>query len=167
MRNELLNELDEARQRLQISDADFRSLPFTTDWRKLDERIYHSFCRIEGKARPIWLWERFKYETHSLQLTVPAHTILHHLVPIDEAVWLMAYDGSSFYFYEGLVTAIERIIPELTYIMDEYYIVSKKLDWLLCENHHDVLIGTGSFAVQQLFAFQERFPKLILGAYPV
>jgi hypothetical protein len=166
MREALLNEIDAARQLLQISAADFRPLLFTTDWHKLEERIYQSFCRIDGKSRPIWLWERFKSETHSLQLTVPAHTILHRLVPIDEVMWLMAYDCSDFYFYEGKITAIERIISELTYVMDEYYLISKKLEWLLCENHHDVLIGTGAFAIQQLHSFSRQFPELVTAAYP-
>jgi hypothetical protein len=166
MRNELLNEIDEARHRLQIPDADFRPLPFTTDWHKLEERIYHSFCRIDGKSRPNWLWASFKYEAHCLQLTVPAHTILHHLMPIEEVVWLMAYDSSNFYFYEGKITAIERVISELTYVMDEYYLISKKLEWLLCENHHDILIGTGSFAIQQLRSFAQQFPELVTAAYP-
>ena len=166
MRQALLSEIDAARQLLQISSADFRPLPFTTDWHKLEERIYQRFCRIDGKSRSNWLWASFKHETHSLQLTVPAHTILHHLVTSDEVVWLMAYDGSRFYFYEGLVAAIKRIIPELTYVMDEYYLISKKLDWLFCENHHDVLIGTGSFAIQQLRAFTQQFPELVTAAYP-
>ncbi|NML64062.1 hypothetical protein HHL22_02485 [Hymenobacter sp. RP-2-7] len=166
MRKALLNELDAARQLLQIPDADFRPLPFTTDWHKLEERIYHSFYHIEGKARPVWLWESFKHQTQSLQLKVLSLAILHHLIPLDETVWLMAYDGSNFFFYEGKVTVIQRIIPELTYIMDEYYLISKKFEWLLCENHHDILIGTGSFAIQQLRDFAQQFPELVISTYP-
>jgi hypothetical protein len=165
MRNDLLNEIDETRQRLHISDADFRPLPFTTDWHKLEERIYHSFCRIEGKARPIWLWERFKYGYQSLNLNVFTPDILNRLVPADELVLFMATDGSYFFFYEGKIEAIQKVLGERCYL-DEYYIISKKLDWLFCENHHRILIGTGSFAIQQLRSFSRQFPELVTAAYP-
>jgi hypothetical protein len=32
----------------------------------------------------------------------------------------------------------------------EYYIVSKKFEWLLCENHHDILIAVGQPMVEKM-----------------
>jgi len=48
----------------------------------------------------------------------------------------------SFGFNQGQVKLVQTIIAEACYI-DELYLVSKKYDWLLCINHHDVLIATG------------------------
>jgi hypothetical protein len=32
----------------------------------------------------------------------------------------------------------------------EYYIVSKKFEWLLCEDHHGVLIGVGQPVIERI-----------------
>ncbi|WP_409340264.1 DUF6756 family protein [Paenibacillus sp. MBLB4367] len=32
----------------------------------------------------------------------------------------------------------------------EYYIVSKKYSWMLCENHHGCLFGTGDVIVSKM-----------------
>jgi hypothetical protein len=50
------------------------------------------------------------------------------------------------------VPAIQRLLQAHCYF--EYYLVSKKYRWLLCETGHDVLIGLGSIIprMQQLNA---------------
>jgi hypothetical protein len=40
------------------------------------------------------------------------------------------------------VKAIQAIIEEAS-LLDEMYLGSKKYDWLLCINHHDILVATG------------------------
>jgi hypothetical protein len=47
------------------------------------------------------------------------------------------------------VKAIQTIINEACYI-DELYLVSKKYDWLICINHHDILIATGQTVPDKL-----------------
>ncbi|WP_205301049.1 DUF6756 family protein [Paenibacillus aceris] len=36
-----------------------------------------------------------------------------------------------------------KVIPELVHLR-EYYIISKKYEWLLCVNHHDIVFGSGA-----------------------
>jgi hypothetical protein len=47
------------------------------------------------------------------------------------------------------VKAIRKVILESCYI-DELYLASKKYDWLICINHHDVLIATGKIMAEKL-----------------
>jgi hypothetical protein len=166
MRTELQNEIDTARQELSILPTDFRPLPFTTDWHKLEERIYQRFCKITGKSRSIWLWDSFKHGYQGIDLNVHLHLILNQLIPDTETIWFMASDGSNFSFYEGRIGAIQSIIGETSFELDEYYLISKKYEWLFCVNHHDILIGTCDFAIKQIHALAENHPELVIRAYP-
>ena len=51
-------------------------------------------------------------------------------------------ESTKFWLYEGRVEAIQQIISECC-LLDEIYLISKKYEWLLCINHHDVLYATG------------------------
>ena len=164
MRSELLNDIEEARQKLQIPAADFSPLPFTTNWHQLEERIYQTFCNISGAGRPRWLWERFKNEQYELSLKDYPDDILNQIIPEAEIVWFMAYDGDDFFFYQGKVKAIQRVLFECS--PDEYYLINKKYKWLLSVNHHDSLTGTGAFIISQLKLFAQRSPEMIIAAYP-
>lgn len=164
MRSDLHNDIEEARQKLAIPTPDFNPLPFTTNWHQLEERIYKAFCKIAGKERPRWLWERYKNEWYGLSLKDYSDDILDQLVPTSETVWFMAYDGDSFFFYEGKVEAIQHILLECS--PDEYYLINKKYKWLLSVNHHDSLTGTGEFIINQLKAFAQRSPEFLTAAYP-
>lgn len=164
MRSELLNDIKEARKKLQIPAADFSPLPFTTNWHQLEERIYQAFCNIEGKERPRWLWERYKNEWVGLSLKDYPNYILNQLVPTEATVWFMAYDGDNFFFYQGKVNAIQQILLECS--PDEYYLINKKYEWLLSVNHHDSLTGTGAFIIGQIKSFVHRSPELLTVAYP-
>ncbi|WLF84072.1 hypothetical protein L3D26_00735 [Moraxella sp. ZY21109] len=46
------------------------------------------------------------------------------------------------WFCEGNILTIQKIIDEMCFF-DEVYFVSKKYQWLIAINHHNVLIGTG------------------------
>ena len=165
MWSDLHKDIEEIRRELHIPDTDFSPLPHTTDWRRLQERIYSTFCEIEGKARPCWLWNSYKNEWLGLALAGCPDAILDQLVPITETVWFMAYDGDDFLFYQGKVKAIQKLLPELTYL-DEYYLINKKYEWLLSVNHHDNLTGTGKFIINQIKAFAQRSPELLTVTYP-
>ncbi len=61
----------------------------------------------------------------------------------NEAVWVLIEGLHKYWVYEAC-------LPELIQVLDntsrnDFYIVSKKLAWLISENHHDVVsfVGTG------------------------
>jgi len=165
MWTDLRKDIEQIRRELQISEVDFGPLPFTTDWHQLEEHIYKAFCKLEGQGRPCWLWDSYKHEWAGLQLEGCPDEILDQLVPLNETVWFMVYDGDTFLFYQGKINAIQKVLPELTYL-DEYYLISKKYEWLLSVNHHDSLTDTGEFIISQLKSFAQRSPELLISTYP-
>ena len=156
MWSDLRAEIDQARNRLHLSEQDFAPLPFTTDWAGLEERIYHAFCRLDHPtARPIWLWERFRPGAVGRVCEDEPQALLSSLVDPGEVVWLMVNEtvnlGDKFWFYQGTPRAIGRVLAAC-YSLDEVYLISKKYAWLLCLNHHDVLYGIGSPMQERLLA---------------
>lgn len=154
MWTELQIEIETVRKQLQIPDEEFVPLPYTTNWAKLEEKIYQAFCQLyHPTARPIWLWQRFNLETYSIGIQYGAYTFFDKLIEENEKVWLMLNEsvnmGDKFWFYEGKIKAIQDIINESCFI-DEFYLISKKYEWMLCVNHHDTLIATGEVMVKRL-----------------
>jgi hypothetical protein len=139
-----------------ISRADFAPLDIHADWAGIEERIYHTFCRLDHPtARPIWLWEKFKLDTFSMVVDFP-FSILDKLVDHEEEIWFFLNgDHDKFWFYQGKITAILKVIKESAYI-DELYLASKKYEWLLCINHHDVLIATGQEMAERLSSLSNK-----------
>lgn len=97
-----------------------------------------------------WAWERLKGPTASLPVDWETRPrVLKQLVE-DEVIWLVVEDRhNKMWLYEGKRDAVLRVLEELV-MLDEYYIVSKKFEWLLVEDHHEVLHGTGPKVVEAL-----------------
>ena len=65
-------------------------------------------------------------------------TLLPKIIPKNEPTfWLLIETrGDKYWLYEGTLPAITEIINEI--VTSDFYIVSKKMEWLISENHHDV-----------------------------
>ena len=86
-------------------------------------------------------------EWHQIEENI-YHTFCQLNHPIVRPLWLWEYfklETSSLV----VVKAIRKVILESCYI-DELYLASKKYDWLICINHHDVLIATGKIIAEKL-----------------
>ena len=86
----------------------------------------------------IWLWNEFRNETKSSQ---PADVILEltsRLEPQD-SYWFIASDENGKYWVaESNGSSIITVLREMYAF--EYYILDRKMTWILCENHHGMLI---------------------------
>lgn len=70
--------------------------------------------------------------------------LLTEIVPHpDTAVWFIAEDCDrpTYPVYDAKPAAIKQLLGEC--FAFEYYLIAKDWSWLLCENHHDTLIGLG------------------------
>jgi hypothetical protein len=75
-------------------------------------------------------------------------------------VWFVAEARSpskkngNFWLYES---TMETIAPVLQRVQPfEYYVVSKKFEWLVCENHHGQLIASGEPMASRLAKVANR-----------
>ena len=118
------------------------------------ERIISSRTKLDKSAvSALWWWEALREPVAFIQPSAPAAT-LRGLVTPGEAVWFVAQSNSSskrlgnFWLYESTIEPICALLQEIPPF--EYYVVSKKLEWLVCENHHGHLIASGEPMVAKL-----------------
>jgi hypothetical protein len=86
----------------------------------------------------VWLHECF----HSITDTSQPPDIFAELrkrLSNDEHYWFLASEENGKYWVaEGSGTALIKVIGEMSCF--EYYIVDRQMNWILCENHHNMLI---------------------------
>ena len=91
-----------------------------------------------------WWWEDFNQPSFTfLDLDKPFEHLTDIIPEPNRKVWLIVEDiYEPFYpVYEALPEIIGHVIGECFGF--EYYIIAKDKKWLLCENHHNRLIGVG------------------------
>ena len=61
---------------------------------------------------------------------------------LDQSVAMSELDPTKFQLHKGRIKSIELVLGEMHPF--DYYLVSKKYNWLLCETDHSVLIALGA-----------------------
>ncbi|MBW4488071.1 MAG: hypothetical protein KME12_09795 [Trichocoleus desertorum ATA4-8-CV12] len=146
-------DIDEVLKALNLPADDFR-LVGPHDYELILVSILDRFITLgkKGLNYSAW-WDSFKEPFCSIWLEdVPG--ILKEFIPLQENVWFVIEDWKrtkwqgNFWLYEGTIAAITDVIKEMYGF--EYYIVSKKFEWLLGEDHHGVLIGVGNSMTEKI-----------------
>ena len=149
MRSEISKEID----KLSLDRERF-SLVNITQWKNIENKIADSFLQngISDKNYVLW-WEHFKEKNTAFPCDNSLE-ILPQIIPNDEKIYLYIEDfdrEAKFWLYEGYIKEICMILGELYFV--EYYLVSKKMEWLVCENHHEVLMAIGEEIERKLKKF--------------
>jgi hypothetical protein len=103
---------------------------------------------VQDQSRRFW-WEAFSQP--SAEIHIPDGTGFTRLTEFtpepDEPCWLMVedFESNEFPIYEATPQLAVRLIGECHGF--EYYLIAKDRRWLICENHHNVVIGVGSEVV--------------------
>lgn len=150
-------EIDEAVKTLGIPAEDFKPANLYR-YEDILVSIMDKFTTL-GKLglMKCWPWTDFKEPGFSFAPPEPLDHLEEIIAPIsspEETFWFIVEDepgtkiNDNFWLYEGKLKAIVTVLRE-SYDF-EYYIVDKRLNWLLCETHHDVLIGVGEPIIQSL-----------------
>ena len=144
----LTEEISDAINTLSINENEFKRLP-DHEAKPLYYELLETF--VEGGDRK-WWWESFKNKTTSIVFddNKGFERLLSFIPNNKEKVWFVAEeDEMPFYpIYEGTPESIVRIIGECYSF--EYYIIPKSKEWLLCENHHNTVIGSGESIVNKM-----------------
>jgi hypothetical protein len=143
-------EIGAAVTRLGLDEGTFAEVP-PSEARLLVSQFLAVFT---GGVEAYRWWECFTLPSKSVVFKDgQAYQSLLDIVPDPDAhVWFVAEDDEplSYPVYDATPRGAQQVIGECYYF--EYYLISKDLSWLLCENHHDALIGVGA-------AIAERIPK--------
>jgi hypothetical protein len=125
-------------------------------WRSVESRFV-----VEPRSG--WWWSWFRPEPVSARYIGEASYGYRYITevapPNPDPLWLIAGDclDRSFAACEGSIEDIRDVIGECYGF--EYYIAPKDLSWLLCENHHDVLIAVGDAIRARLLDMSSRHPE--------
>lgn len=127
-----------------------------TQYRQVLGRILDTFTTLGSREKNhLWLWENFKEPRYVIPAE-PNHDLLGSLTNSGQRVWLVVedWDGNkkdgNYWVFEGRIEAIEAVLKESFFF--EYYIVEKNYAWLLCETHHNMLVGVGETVVEAMKA---------------
>lgn len=158
------NSILAAARELGLSPARFRQVGPGRFSAVLD-RILETFTRggIANRGRS-WLWEDLEDPAYSL-VRPHAYRVIRQVAPPETPVWFMTEDDDgtkrhgNYWLFEGDLGAVVDIIENHSYL--EYYVMSRKLEWMLLENHHNVLYGVGEWIVARLHALEAAGPGAV------
>ena len=153
----LRSEIERVRKAFQISFDDFRELKIN-EWKSIEDKIEENFLS-EKLPNSNWIWNNLKVESISINCKTNPFDKLDLLLDKKEKVYFFVNETVSeqtkYWYYEGRIESIMQILEEVEGF-DEFYLCSKKYDWLLCVNHHDVLIGTRGL-ISKIRANESKF----------
>ena len=136
----VIKEIEGALERLTISHHNFYPLS-PTSGKEVIQKIREVFVKSEAQRR--W-WESFRQPHFEFKAGQrPFEMITEIIPPHTEKVWFIA-ENSEAPFYP-----VYRVCPELIAAVIgecfgfEYYIIEPEYRWLLCETHHNRLLGVG------------------------
>jgi hypothetical protein len=129
------------------ADIDFRFVRLNRYEAILDRFAERFLVRGRRDLRLIWLWSSLRHEVSSSQPDDIFTTLSERLCP-SERYWFIASDESSKYWVaEASGAGIVETIREMYGF--EYYISDLAMTWMLCENHHGVLIEASADSPRQ------------------
>ncbi len=133
-------EISEAKKILGLKDLDISLLD-----KKTNEKLYYDLLDYFLKSGDRqWWWEDFSKECFNFKSNKYHFKQLTSIIPdLDKEVWFMVEDDYEDYYpiYKCNPRIIGDILGEC--FAFEYYVISKDMNWLICENHHNRLFGIG------------------------
>ena len=134
-------EIENALRKLGVPPESFRLLS-DEEGSVLYQELFEEF--VTGADRR-WWWEAFSKPSSSKNFEDGrGFERIEELVPNpEERVWFVVEEDQLPFFpiYEATPNIIQKVIGECYAF--EYYIIPKSKAWLLCENHHNLVIGVG------------------------
>lgn len=137
---EVSQEISVAIKTLKYSEGQIKLIDFDSG-RELYYKLLDWFVK-SGDRR--WWWEDFKQESFDFpEYEKPFEHLIEIIPDSDKNVWLMVEDDQEDFYpiYDCQPSIIGKLIGECFGF--EYYVIDKNKDWLICENHHNRLIGLG------------------------
>jgi hypothetical protein len=123
-------------------------------------RLYDAIeARFASSTRARWIWEHFRTPGVSYQLAGDGvFGALAEIVPSATAL-LLYFPGSDedvVAAYRGTIDAIVAVIGDCSF--HEYVVSPLGAEWLVCENHHGVVIAVGEPVESRLRSLSPATP---------
>ncbi|NLR95089.1 hypothetical protein HGP29_28070 [Flammeovirga sp. SR4] len=133
-------------EQLNLSKDEFSEVNIK-EWKEIESKIWTRFTSIKNSR---WIWETLVDDYSAIPVNYKTLD-LESLFDSSEKVWFLLGESvngqTKFWNYDGTIKAFNKIFWESSRT-DEILIVSKKYEWILIINHHDIMIGTGKMKDQ-------------------
>ena len=127
-------------------DIDFSFVRLTRYESILNRFAERFLVRGRQDLRLHWLWTSFRHQVSSIQ-PEDIFATLEQRLSATSRFWFIASDQhSKFWVAEATGAGIIETIREMYCF--EYYITDLAMTWVLCENHHDILIEASAATLQ-------------------
>jgi hypothetical protein len=132
-----------------IKDYNLKIEPLNINkWNEIEHKIINYFTETNDGLT--WMWENKiinKFDSFAKQISDfnILIEIIYETINKEELLWFFVEDTlnykTKYWGYEGKITEIIKLFKEIH--LDDFYIVSKKLEWVIGQNHHDILFCFG------------------------
>jgi hypothetical protein len=148
-------QLDQVKTAAGVADAEFALVGLRRYEAVLLEIIERLTTLKQGGLDELWWWNSFEepksygpsVQPSARQCCSSSYRGMRQSGSLPKTGVVRKKHG-SFWLYEGRIDAITAVLDEAWAF--EFYLVSKKFEWLLCYNHHDVLMAVGEPTVTKL-----------------
>jgi hypothetical protein len=135
-----------------IKNNNLKIIPLNiTQWNKIEHKIINFFTGTNGGFT--WMWENKilkKFDSYAKQIDdyEILEDIIKNNIGQNELLWIFLEDSingqSKYWGYSGKIDDIIKLLGDI--FLNDFYIVSKKLKWIIGQNHEDILFGYGEIA---------------------
>lgn len=124
-------------------------------WKTIQERIEKQFLKKTHYTQDLhWGWNRLQQPRYALRFIDQPYRSIKEIIEDDDMFFIAEDLHDKMWIYEGRKSIIfDKIIPEL-YHLDEYFLVSKKYRWLVCEDHHEIIHFAGQDIIERAKQFE-------------
>ena len=130
---------DEINQVIKSENIPSLSFVRLNKWQWMLSKIANTFLvHGEKDLEKVWLWESFKEPYKSFQPENSIAELKKRLSATEQYLFIASDEGGKYWVLEGLGSSIICLISNS--FCFEYYITNKSMSWLLCENHHGVMV---------------------------
>lgn len=131
-------------------------------WRDIINLIEERFLVKKHYTHGLhWGWNRLKEPNYAVRFVDQPCKHINNIIQ-DEFIWFLVEDvNDKVWVYEGAKDLIiNDVIPELCHL-NEYFLVSKKFEWLICEDHHEIIHLHGHELIERMKAFEQKNIEMI------
>jgi hypothetical protein len=138
--NTLRDELNEVINSEKIQGLEFLRM---NEWQWIMDKLANNFLSHGTKSLDrIWLWDSIREPYTSCQPKDGVEELSSFLSESDSYWFIASDEDGKYWILEGTGKAIVSALSETGYF--EYYITNKEITWLICENHHGVMVLKGT-----------------------
>jgi hypothetical protein len=132
-----------------------------TKWNRIEYKIINHFTGVNNSFT--WMWENNilnKFEHYAKEISDYSilQKIFFAIINKNESLWLFLEDNlkyqSKYWGYTGKINDIMKLLGNIP--LCDFYIVSKKLKWIIGQNHEDVIFGYGEIAKELQLYFRNE-----------